>query len=288
MPHASATARARAVYSRSKVFDVSTDAWDDIFLLKSLIDFDPDSLIWARPIGQVIPRDYHFVTATDASTGGLAGNCHFLNCMWRLTKSDLEQFGIKTANMSIAQPEFEDANAALHINALEFLAIIINIWLILALLQSRTPPPGGWIILVLCDNTSAISWMRYASRSRCPVIRGLARFLTGLLAFFPLHASLDADHIKGELNIEPDVLSRPQEHPTWQDMFTAAPGLSTLSLYRIPRELLSELSSIVSLQPTSQPLRPLIVQLSRIEPSTISIGPAATDSKTSLWHKRRR
>jgi hypothetical protein len=51
----------------------------------------------------------------------------------------------------------------LHINVLELIAIIINIWLALVFITQVSDIPSGHIITMLVDNTSALSWMHYAS-----------------------------------------------------------------------------------------------------------------------------
>jgi hypothetical protein len=56
------------------------------------------------------------------------------------------------------RPSPADADG-LHINLLEFIAIIINIWLALSWVRSAPTPPGGHIIAILADNTSALSWL---------------------------------------------------------------------------------------------------------------------------------
>jgi hypothetical protein len=57
------------------------------------------------------------------------------------------------------------SGSALHINLLEFVAIIINLWLALRWIRSVKAPLGGHVVAALADNTSALSWLRHASRS---------------------------------------------------------------------------------------------------------------------------
>ena len=51
----------------------------------------------------------------------------------------------------------------LHINPLEFIAIIVNVWFLLHFIRKEAPREGGHHVLVCADNTSAISWMKYAA-----------------------------------------------------------------------------------------------------------------------------
>ena len=69
----------------------------------------------------------------------------------------------------------------MHINPLEFIAVILNLWLALKLLANCPDRLTGYIIALLSDNTSAIAWMRIAGRVRDPVIRCLGRFACALL-----------------------------------------------------------------------------------------------------------
>jgi len=59
--------------------------------------------------------------------------------------------------------------SGLHINVLEFVAIIINLWLVIVLSRRHPVPVGGHVFAVFANNTSALSWLRYASRSHRPL-----------------------------------------------------------------------------------------------------------------------
>jgi len=83
-------------------------------------------------------------------------------------------------------PKAEQAPA--HINILEFFGIFIELWFLLQSLKETydadptTQPPGSFRILALADNTSALSWLQYATRTKRPVVRRLARLLTAFLS----------------------------------------------------------------------------------------------------------
>jgi hypothetical protein len=95
----------------------------------------------------------------------------------------------------------------LHINVLELIAIIINIWLALVFITKSGKIPGGHIISMLADNTSALSWMRYTSRTKRPVVRELSHFILDLTLSCPIQHKLSGLHIQGILNIGADKLS---------------------------------------------------------------------------------
>ena len=100
---------------------------------------------------------------------------------WRLSRTDLiaAGFDMKLLEESESEPAIDALG--LHINVLEFVAIILNLWLIIILSQRHHVPVGGHIFAVFADNTSALSWLRYASRSHRPNVRRLARFASALL-----------------------------------------------------------------------------------------------------------
>ena len=231
-----------------------TNAWDkyrtvhippviaaNISLLKKLLSIDCIH-VWSRPIGLLIPRDPHFTLLSDASTKGLGGFSFELKFQWRLS-SDF--FTISHTDST--------ASTDPHINILEFIGIIITIYLALLRLQDRSiqatlAPSDGHILLALADNTSALSWMRHATRSHSPPVRNLALFLTHLLFYantiFP--CNFPCNHIRGIYNIQADALSRPELHPTYNDVFTACSDLRILPAYRLPQKLIRMLNSCLS------------------------------------------
>ena len=117
----------------------------------------------------LIPRAPTSEILSDTSYGGIGGwgPDPFL-FFWRLTREELVTLGFP---MHAINAEGEAAKTAdpdnLHINVLEFIAIIINIWIALTILRqpAHISKPGGHIVRVLADNTSALSWLRYALRS---------------------------------------------------------------------------------------------------------------------------
>jgi hypothetical protein len=56
-----------------------------------------------------------------------------------------------------AQEPLDASTNGIHINPLEFLADIVNMWLVMKLIMSLTPLLTGYIIHCLSDNTSALS-----------------------------------------------------------------------------------------------------------------------------------
>jgi len=61
--------------------------------------------------------------------------------------------------------EPDSTTDGLHINILEYIAIIIELWFVIILVIRLGPRDGGYVVTLKSDNTSALSWMRYAARS---------------------------------------------------------------------------------------------------------------------------
>ena len=121
---------------------------------------------------------------------------------------------------------------------LEFVAVFINTWLSFSLLLRRSSPPGGWSLHLKADNTSALSWMWHASRSRRSEVQNITRGFAAFLTFFRPNAfAISRSHIPGVDNIQADTLSRPVQFPTWAQVHEKCPDLSLLPHYQIPLEL---------------------------------------------------
>jgi hypothetical protein len=72
------------------------------------------------------------------------------------------------------------AAQGLHINPLEFLAFIINLWLALKIIGGDPICMSGFIIDLLSDNITALSWMHVAATTPNPELQQLAHFASAL------------------------------------------------------------------------------------------------------------
>jgi hypothetical protein len=82
-------------------------------------------------------------------------------------------FNMKHINKCKQEPL--DANTeGVHINPLEFLAAIINLWLVLKLAVQLPANPTGYVIDLLSDHTSALSWIRLTAQTCDPRLQPLA------------------------------------------------------------------------------------------------------------------
>jgi hypothetical protein len=152
--------------------------------------FAPFIVLWTQheshpirqsDIGYLVNREPTARVISDADYEGLGGWSPEYSFKWRLNCDDLVYagFDMKLLEGSSNKPAVDASGV--HINVHEFVAIIINLWLVIILSRRRPVPPGGHVFAVFTDNTSALSWLRYASRSHRSHVRRLARFTSALL-----------------------------------------------------------------------------------------------------------
>ena len=235
-----------------------------LLLLRTIL-LSPSTHAWARPIGLLVHRRPDAVTHTDASLVGLGGLSLQLQFMWRCRCDTFALPGAKP----------------LHINILELMAYIINIYFVLLRLRSPTPwtmcatdHAIGFLLHALIDNTSALGWIRHGVRSTHPQVRKLCKFLLLLIfeanSSFPFH--VQPFHIAGKLNTHADAISRPQDYPAWRDLLLAFPELKQIPLFRLPSKLVSLLKWCLGSPPTEEMLRQPISSLLKTELATLSLG----------------
>jgi hypothetical protein len=192
----------------------------------------------------------------DASYAGMGGwSQDFGTFMWRVTHEDLvvSGFHMKTIGMSTDEPT-DPAAQGLHINPLEFLAVIINLWLALKIIGDDPLWLTGTIIDLLSDNTAALSWIHIAAITPNPELQQLACFASALLVQAAwLLTRVQPLHIQGKENEEADTLSRWSKNgqvPTWEHVISQHYQLTTCRICLLPRELLSTLASLISSRKT--------------------------------------
>jgi hypothetical protein len=249
---------------------------------------------WCRHIGLLVQRTPTVTVHTDASSKALGGwsSAHELNHMWRITVADLVTAGMPRGvgwqnKHNYHEPPFDPD--ALHINILEFFAIFIELWICLrqiylAHISSLVPdaamseaiPPGGHRILAIADNTSALSWLRYASRTKRAPVRNIARLLTALLChpFAASHTRIQGRHIPGVENVEADHLSRFEKSASWAAVMANCARLKNLRTCQIPEELLSLLVYCYLKEPTEEWFATATTTLWTIAPPAFATGSA--------------
>ncbi len=218
----------------------------DFKALRALLPLgDQFPTMWSRPIGLLIPRECTFTFFSDASHEGLGGWCPQLRLMWRITKGELQSLGFIMAVHS--EPSPGDPIDILHINALEFLALSVNVWFALASCHVEDPSHTQHHIgNFFTDNTSALSWMLHAGRAKSKHSRQLARFLQALLTFSPVRFQFQSHHISGQSNETADLLSRPSRGESWGSVIRTRPhDLFVCKPYQVQRGLLSALRGCI-------------------------------------------
>jgi hypothetical protein len=273
-------------------FKIKPEVKADCRLLLRTLDENFFHSVWSRDIGLIIPREVNTIPISDASYEGIGGFCRTFKFMWRISASDLRSCGWKICGDSESlvneNPPFSPKCAAdeAHINILEFVAIIVNLWMLLKLIDNGHRPEGvGSHIIAkfLADNTSALSWLSHAGRTKRTPVRNLARFLTFMILHrnFPLQVS--SMHIPGVENREADCLSRFSKHPSWESLITdGSLDYQGLQPYRVPRNLLSTLWSITSSKQIVDMSEQAMIALWRLELKPLPNGWRDSVSTTSL------
>lgn len=293
----------RRWYQR-KVVRLPQSILQELRSFRSKITDNVDDPFWTKPIGLLVPREPTLTVYTDASTkalGGWSGE-HDLNHMWRITVQDLTGAGISPKMgwnnpHNYHEPDLDPR--ALHINILEFFALIIELWICLRQLHTaRTDPTslsplapaeltphGGHRLLARADNTSALSWLRYATRTKRPKVRQLARLLTAFLShsFASSFIRVQGLHLAGIANVSADHLSRPEKSPSWAAVMENCVHLRNLRICLLPPELLSLLVSAFSKEQTEEWYETAMTKLWTIDPPVFVTGSQRpVDTSTSV------
>ncbi len=238
----------------------------------SLPEFHPT---WTRPIALLIPRTATHTFLSDASYGGLGGWSPEFQVMWRVMRSDLLLFGFPMKHIDNAGEPMDFDAKGLHINPLEFLAIIINVWLALKLLADQPDLASGYIVTLLSDNTSAISWLRTAGKCQDQGVRRLARLASAFLVrACSLTTLFQSCHIPGKQNDEADCLSRLVNKliPSWDYVTTLCSQLQTCRICLLPPELLSTIATLLSSPPIEDTYEDVTMQLLNLELIILPFG----------------
>lgn len=246
---------------------IPADVIAGVRILRSVL-LDPKyEHIWCRPIGHLVPRDANLTSYGDASYSGLGGYSVPVKMMWRLCRQDLVNLGYP---MFSGEPAPGTKDKGIHINILEFLALIIGIWFTLRIIANKST---DIIYIAYSDNTSALSWLKAAARATNPVVRRYARFLQALIATCPFPFSMQGLHVIGKENEDADLASRPERAPTWQSVIdqVSLPVKSCLP-YQVPLELLMPLQKLLTEEETGEWYVAKTTKLWTVEPKTLSNG----------------
>jgi hypothetical protein len=207
--------------------------------------------------------------------------------MWRVTREDLIIFGFNMKSIGPTTDEPTDpAQQGLHINPLEFLAAIINLWLALKCISLSLPCRTGTILDLLSDNTTALSWTHVAATTPNPALQQLARFASALLVQAArLLTRVQPSHIPGILNEEADTLSRRSKTgqiPSWERVISQHSQLQTCRICLLPRKLLSTLAQTISSPQTEVTFDAVTMDLLTLDVDFLPVGSLAKDLTSSL------
>jgi hypothetical protein len=151
-------------------------------------------------IGHIVPRDAAIFSATDASiqaVGVLIPTCRIF-CLVPISIATAARFYLGKRNP-----------LKLHINVFEFLGLFFAYVIVkIEILAHPEHYPAAPILHTDCDKTPALSWLRKmitASLWGQQLLRLFAEFLLDS----PL--GMAGEHLAGELNFAPDLVSRPCE-----------------------------------------------------------------------------
>jgi hypothetical protein len=254
---------------------VPAEAEQDLLAMVGPLALPEHHSVWTRPIALLVPRTGTQSFLSDASYGGLGGWSIEFTVMWRVMRDDLISLGFPMRHIDIAGEPVDIKAEGMHINPLEFIAIIINVWIALKLLADSPHVPTGYIITLLSDNTSAIAWMRIAGRVRDPGIRRLARLASAFLVqSCALTTLFQMQHIPGKENDEADCLSRlvSGSVPSWDYVTTQCSRLQTCRICLLPHELLFEIAEIFLSPLTEVTYEEKTIQLLTLELDILPIG----------------
>ena len=159
---------------------------------------------------------------------------------------------------------------------------MLHVWDLHPSQSLPVPIEPGYIFRVSADNTSALSWMRHASRSRDIPLVNLSYLMSSLTFHFnslqPLR--FDTSHIQGSRNKIADGLSRPQDHPTYENLFSSYPEMRSIPTYRPPRKLISAVNACLLSSSMKEPSRQEIEELFASKLSSLRLTAPGWASQT--------
>jgi len=283
----------RVYWNRHKIFlsHVAVDTINQLMETLLAPEGDPH---WTRPLAlymdRHMDRDPTHAVFSDASYVGLGGWSADFSFFWRLSREDLIQHGFDMKFVDRARSEPVDpASSGLHINPLEFIAALLNMWISLWIVDHSTPLDGGFVIQLNSDNTTALSWMSVAARTPDPALQGLARvgsaFLVKASTFL---TKILPEHIPGDQNNIADALSRPTiqgKENSLDSVICKWSQLRTCRRCQFPSNLLRRLASLISSRQTGVQYEAITTELLTQGPRFLSNGATNSMSLSNTYEQ---
>ena len=232
---------------------------------------------WTRLIALLVHRAATLTCLSDASYGGIGGWFHApVSWMWRLVYDDLVRFKFDMKPIDKASEPRDPNDVGLHINPLEFIGTIINLWLAIKWAQRNPSCPTGHILALFADNTSAVSWLHFTAITPNSKYRHLARVASALLvAAANLTMRVQPQHIAGLKNGEADCLSRLKNGrnvPSWDAVIAECSQLGMCHICLLPSKLLTILASLISSEPIVATYEQVTTELLTLDVVILPLG----------------
>jgi hypothetical protein len=278
----------RSWWTRSRIYLSRVAVATINQMLETLLEPE-ESPLWSRPIALYLDRDYTHRAYSDASYGGLGGWCAEFSFLWRLNRDTLVEAGFEMRAIKISSNDPESTDGFLHINPLEYLGALINLWICIKCVILLGPIDGGYILALLIDNTTAVSWMSIASRTKDPLLQGLARLGSALLVeASQLLMKVCPKHHPGNQNGAADALSRPQLQGNDHENSLASvieewSQLQTCRICLLPFKLLSKIALTLKEPPTGDQYGRVTTDLLTLEPNFLPIGASEMSFPSTIY-----
>ena len=135
---------------------------------------------------------------------------------------------------------------------------------------------------LIADNTSALSWLKYAATTENQSVRALARLASCFIMYATNHLiSIQGTHISGPENIEADCLSRLLPSgavPSWDYVLKSCPRLITCQACLLPSRLILTLAQLTTSPQIEVPFEQLAQELLSLDAEILP-----TTSLTEGW-----
>ena len=186
-------------------------------------------------------------------------------------------FDMKFVNAGSSEPA-DPTSSGLHINPLEFLAALLNLWISIWIVEHSETLDGGHVLQLNSDNTTALSWMSVAARTPDSTLQSLARIGSALLVRAArLLTKVLPVHFPGDQNDIADALSRPNlpsqtQQNSLESVICKWSQLQTCRRCLFPSSLLRKLASVISSRQTGVRYEAIMTELLTHGPRFLPLG----------------